>query len=125
MGIHNTINEIASHITAVSVVKWGLIPAAITLMLVVGLCYSLGVRVTGTTSAQVCVGRGAGKDRDCKVKQISNLWNVLWISMIGVVASSVVGVSSYKMGLAIYNPKIAAGMVGARVGADVISGLFD
>jgi hypothetical protein len=117
------VNAVTESITPVSVITWGLIPAAIVGVIALIILFFLGIPLTGTTHRKVC--KPVPKDEngtsdpdvepECKEVEVSNKFNILWYILVPLITGAIAGFSAYKIGIMIKNPKFGVGIVGANM----------
>ena len=93
----------------VSVVKWRLVPWAVTTVLMLAILFTAGISsgwFTGTSTYEYCTG--PKDERKCETKERSKGWNILFVSLGSLLGGLLVGSMVYGIGVSIYNPKAAA-----------------
>ena len=110
---------VASAITSVSVVRWGVIPGAIaSLCMFVFLIY-IGIDLTGTMQVETCAQSTPTGTRDCKMVEVSKKWNILYYIIGGPMVGAVVGAMVYKLVFMINNPKFTASVAAGNMVASI------
>lgn len=142
--IGKAINEVGSHIVGVNYVKWAIMPGAtVTVLLWVLILGLIQPNLTGTDTYNLCdtirdpsaertfethMVKGRKKKREttptikanCRDTEISNGWKLGLVIALPLIMGGLSGLASYKVGLAVYNPKAAAAIVGTSIARNMI-----
>tara|TARA_B100000787_G_scaffold41580_1_gene29527 strand:- start:22 stop:426 length:405 start_codon:yes stop_codon:yes gene_type:complete len=111
---------VASAITPVSVVRWGVIPGAIASLCMFVLLIYIGIDLTGKMQVETCAQSTPTGTRDCKMVEVSKKWNILLYiigcPMVGVALGAMV----YQLVFRIKNPIFTASVTAGNM----VAGIF-
>jgi len=119
--VGSEVNKGLNRLTYTNPITWGVIPGAITCILILTIIAVLQVPVTGESEMRVCKKSVDGV-KDCENKMVSNRWNILWYILAPVIGGAIVGGLIFKLGFMIHNPKTGAAIVGANMMRNAITG---
>ena len=115
--VGNEVNKGINRLTYTNPITWGVVPGAITGILIFTIIAVLQVPLTGESEVRVCK-----KGRECEDKMVSNRWNILWYILAPLIGGLIVGGLIFKLGFMIHNPKTGAAIVGTRMMRKAITG---
>ena len=119
--VGNEVNKGLNRLTYTNPITWGVIPGAITGILILTIIAVLQVPLTGESEVRVCKKSGDGV-KDCENKMVSNRWNILWYILAPLIGGAIVGGLIFRLGFIIHNPKTGAAIVGADMMRQAITG---
>jgi hypothetical protein len=114
------VNKGLNRLSYTNPITWGVIPGAITCVIILTIISVLQVPVTGESERNVCTNFNGVKK--CETKMVSNKYNILLYILAPLIGGVIVGGLIFQLGFIIHNPKTGAAIVGAGMMRKAITG---
>lgn len=132
--VGDVIDDVSKHIEGVNIIRWGVIPGiVVAIIILLFIIFVIQPKFTGSSPMNVCNSvRDPKYPNDpnrnitgtCREEMIGNWWKLpLTLFVSGAMGASA-GFGCYKLGLAYYNPKAAAGIVGMGLFSNSVRGIL-
>lgn len=130
--VGDVISDIGDRIEGVNIIKWGVIPGiSVALVVLLFILFVIQPTFTGSSPTMVCNSvpnpqfpnnSSMNIKGNCKEEMVGNWWKILVTLGVSGMLGASAGLGCYKLGLAYYNPKAAAGIVGVSAFSNAMRG---